>query len=82
MRRAVYGWDDLADAPQPEFLTPETEDDHTYQGRYFWPAPQRDQVLSRLLALNAERYEQELKAGLHEKGRKRVRNDDAEEGDE
>jgi hypothetical protein len=53
----------------------DTEDDHTYQGRCFWPAAQRDQVLARLLALNAERYEQELKAGLHDKGKKRVRSD-------
>jgi hypothetical protein len=82
MDRAVlraYGWDDLADTLQPEFLTEETEDDHTYQGRYFWPAAQRDQVLSRLLALNAERYEEELKAGLHEKGKKRVRSDEGDE---
>lgn len=78
MDRAVlraYGWDDLADTLQPEFLTEDTEDDHTYQGRYFWPAVQRDQVLSRLLALNAERYEEESKAGLHEEGKKRVRSD-------
>lgn len=82
MDRAVlraYGWDDLADTLKPEFLTAETEDDHTYQGRYFWSAAQRDQVLSRLLALNAERYEEELKAGLHEKGKKRVRSDDDED---
>lgn len=82
MDRAVlraYGWDDLADTLQPEFLTEDTEDDHTYQGRYFWPAAQRDQVLSRLLALNAERYEEELKAGLHEKGKKRVRSDEGDE---
>lgn len=85
MDRAVlraYGWDDLADTLQPEFLTEETEDDHTYQGRYFWPASQRDQVLSRLLALNAERYEEELKAGLHEKGKKRVRGDAEDEQEE
>ena len=81
MDRAVlraYGWDDLADTLQPEFLTEETEDDHTYQGRYFWPAAQRDQVLSRLLALNAERYQEEVKAGLHDKGKKRSRADDDE----
>lgn len=85
MDRAVlraYGWDDLADTLQPEFLTDETEDDHTYQGRYFWPAAQRDQVISRLLALNAERYEEELKAGLHEKGKKRVRSDEQDEQEE
>jgi hypothetical protein len=72
----AYGWGDLADTLQPEFLTEEAEDDHTYQGRYFWPAAQRDQVLSRLLALNAERYEEELKAGLHEKGKRRLGSDD------
>lgn len=84
MDRAVlraYGWDDLADTLQPEFLTEDTEDDHTYQGRYFWPAAQRDQVLSRLLALNAERYKEELKAGLHEKGKKRGRQNEDDELD-
>ena len=84
MDRAVlraYGWDDLADTLKPEFLTEDTEDDHTYQGRYFWPAAQRDLVLSRLLALNAVRYEEEVAAGLHDKSRKRVRSDDEEKDD-
>ena len=73
MDRAVltaYGWANLAkriatdpDA-MPRYLTEETEDDHKYQGRYFWPAPIRDEVLARLLALNAERAEEERKAGL------------------
>lgn len=76
----AYGWDDLAETLKPEFLTKDTEDDHTYQGRYFWPATQRDVVLSRLLALNAERYEEELKAGLHEKGRRKRLQD--ENGDD
>lgn len=65
MDRAVlraYGWRDLADEQCPVFLTEETEDDHTYQGRYFWPAEQRDRVLARLLALNAERHAQEMMA--------------------
>jgi len=60
----AYGWVDLADELRPEFLTEETEDDHTYQGRYFWPAEARDLVLSRLLALNAERHAEEVEAGL------------------
>ncbi len=67
MDRAVlraYGWDDLAETLRPQFLTPETEDDHTYQNRYFWPADQRDLVLSRLLALNAERHTEEVAAGI------------------
>lgn len=79
MDRAVlraYGWDDLADTLEPEFLTEDTEDDHTYQGRYFWSAAQRDLVLSRLLALNAERYDEEVRQGLHEKSRKRTRGGD------
>ncbi|MDO5894052.1 Eco57I restriction-modification methylase domain-containing protein [Agrobacterium sp. Azo12] len=67
MDRAVlraYGWHDLADELRPEFLTEETEDDHTYQGRYFWNAEGRDRVLSRLLALNAERHAEEVRMGI------------------
>lgn len=58
MDRAVlsaYGWDDLAGLAAPVFLDPETEDDHRYRGRLFWPAPLRDAVLARLLRLNEER---------------------------
>lgn len=67
MDRAVlraYGWDDLADDLRPEFLTEATDDDHAYQGRYFWPAEARDRVLARLLALNAERHAEEVAAGV------------------
>lgn len=67
MDRAVlraYGWHDLADELRPEFLTEETEDDHTYQGRYFWNAEGRDRVLSRLLALNADRHAEEVRNGI------------------
>jgi hypothetical protein len=63
MDRAVlgaYGWHDLAAELRPEFLTEETENDHTYQNRYFWPAEGRDRVLARLLTLNAERHAAEL----------------------
>ena len=60
----AYGWDDLADTAAPEFLTEETEQDHRYQDRLFWPAPFRDEVLARLLALNAERAAEERRAGL------------------
>jgi hypothetical protein len=59
----AYGWDDLAAELRPEFLTEETEDDHTYQNRYFWPADARDQVLARLLALNAQRHAEEVAEG-------------------
>lgn len=67
MDRAVlraYGWDDLAERAAPEFLTEVTEDDHAYQGRLHWPAPFRDELLARLLRLNAERAEEERLAGL------------------
>ena len=38
--------------------------------RYRWPDAVRDDVLARLLALNAERYEEEVAMGLHSKGGK------------
>jgi hypothetical protein len=66
MDRAVlqaYGWDDLSRKAKPEFLTEKTEDDPKYQGRLFWPAEFRVEVLSRLLALNAERYAAEQATG-------------------
>lgn len=58
----AYGWDDLAARAQAEWLAEHNEDDHKYQGRYFWPAAFRDEVLARLLALNVERAEAEKKA--------------------
>jgi hypothetical protein len=40
--------------------------------RYRWPDAMRDDVLARLLALNAERYEEEMAMGLHSKGAKKT----------
>jgi hypothetical protein len=40
--------------------------------RYRWPDAVRDDVLARLLALNAERYEEEVRLGLHNKGAKQA----------
>ncbi len=40
--------------------------------RYRWPDAVRDDVLARLLALNAERYEEEVTLGLHSKGAKQA----------
>lgn len=85
MDRAVlraYGWEDLADEVQPQFLTEDTEDDHTYQNRYFWPADQRDKVLSRLLALNAERHAEEVRLGIVTKAPARSNDADHENGDD
>ena len=74
----AYGWDDLADTLRPIFFTPETEDDHAYQTRYFWPAEGRDQVLARLLALNAQRHAEEVAAGIAPKTRGRANGEEAE----
>ena len=41
--------------------------------RYRWPDEVKDDVLARLLALNAERYAEEVAMGLHNKSNKRSR---------
>jgi hypothetical protein len=67
MDRAVleaYGWHDLAARAEPVFLDDTNEDDHTYQGRLFWPSDFRDEVLARLLALNAERHAEEVRLSI------------------
>jgi hypothetical protein len=67
MDRAVldaYGWHDLAERARPFFLDETNEDDHAYQGRLFWPSDFRDEVLARLLALNAERHADEVRRGV------------------
>ncbi len=73
MDRAVldaYGWTDLT--PTCEFLL-DYEEDEDDEGsasrrkkpwRYRWPDDLRDEVLARLLALNAQRAEEERLAGL------------------
>jgi hypothetical protein len=40
--------------------------------RYRWPDSVRDDLLARLLALNAERYAEEVRMGLHIKGGKQA----------
>lgn len=60
----AYGWEDLATLAEPVFLDEANEDDHTYQGRLFWPSDFRDEVLARLLALNAECAIAERDAGI------------------
>lgn len=60
----AYGWHDLSARAEPIFLDETNEDDHTYLNRWCWPADFRDEVLGRLLALNAERAAAERAAGL------------------
>ncbi len=40
--------------------------------RYRWPDAVRDEVLARLLALNADRHAEEVATGLHRKGAKKA----------
>jgi len=59
---AAYGWNDL-DLGHGFHETP--------QGiRFTISEPARREVLARLLRLNHERYEEEVRQGLHEKGKK------------
>ena len=87
MDRAVleaYGWRDLAARAAPTFLDETNEDDHTYQGRLFWPSDFRDEVLARLLALNAERHAEEVRRGVAPgmKGKGERDEDDAGDDDD
>jgi hypothetical protein len=60
----AYDWNDLAARAEPEFIEQEAEEGKTPQTRLAWPSDFRDEVLARLLALNAERAEEERRAGL------------------
>lgn len=60
----AYGWDDLADAAAPEFIEQDADEGKTPKTRLDWPAPFKDEVLARLLALNAQRAAEERAAGL------------------
>ena len=67
MDRAVlraYGWNDLADRAVPEFIEQDADEGKTPKTRLDWPAEFKDEVLARLLALNAERAAAERAAGL------------------
>ena len=58
---AAYGWSDL-DLGHGFHATKQGE-------RYTLSEPARRTVLDRLLALNHQRYAEEVKAGLHDKGK-------------
>ena len=60
---AAYGWSDL-DLGHGFHTTKQGE-------RYTLSEPARRTILDRLLALNHQRYQEEVKAGLHEKGAKK-----------
>ncbi|MFG1270115.1 DNA methyltransferase [Xanthobacter sp. DSM 14520] len=60
----AYGWDDLADRAGPEFIEQEADEGKTPKTRFDWPSDFKDEVLARLLALNATRAAEERAAGL------------------
>jgi len=60
---AAYGWEDLFEKLQHGFYT-------TKQGERFTIHPEaRAEILARLLALNHQRYAEEVAAGLHDNGK-------------
>ncbi|HEY8124156.1 MAG TPA: DNA methyltransferase [Methylocystis sp.] len=73
----AYGWDDLADRAAPQFIEQEADEGKTPKTRFDWPAEFKDEVLARLLALNAKRQAEEVAAGLVA-----VTDDDEEETEE
>lgn len=60
----AYGWDDLADRAAPEFIEQEADEGKAAKTRLDWPSDFKDEVLARLLALNATRATEERAAGL------------------
>lgn len=60
----AYGWDDLADRAAPEFIEQDADEGKVPKTRLDWPAEFKDEVLARLLALNATRAAAEREAGL------------------
>jgi len=87
----AYGWTGLQ--PECDFFSEfegKDEDDEESvpkkkRFRYRWPDEIRDDVLARLLDLNQQRYEEEVRAGLHDKadgsrGTRRRKSADADEG--
>jgi hypothetical protein len=86
MDRAVldaYGWHDIkTDCDFFPDYTEEDEDGNEVEKsiRYRWPDEVRDEVLARLLALNAERHAEEVKLGLvSTDGKRLTASGDAEE---
>jgi hypothetical protein len=79
----AYGWHDLVARATPISLDETNEDDHAYQGRLFWPSDFRDEVLARLLALNAERHAEEVRLGIEPgmKGKDEDESDDSSDSD-
>jgi hypothetical protein len=57
-------WNNLAERAAPEFIEQDADEGKTPKTRLDWPAEFKDEVLARLLALNAARAAAERAAGL------------------
>jgi hypothetical protein len=60
----AYGWSDLAERAATEFIEQDADEGKTPKFRLDWPVEFKDEVLARLLALNAERAAAEHAAGV------------------
>jgi len=60
----AYGWEDLADRAISRFIEQEPDEGKTPKTRFDWPSEFKDEVLTRLLSLNAARAAAERAAGL------------------
>lgn len=78
----AYGWNHLADDSKPEFIEEDSDDSRPPKIRFDWPADFKDEVLALLLALNSERHQQEVEAGLVAEDGTIIRADNALDEDE
>jgi hypothetical protein len=60
----AYDWGDLATEAEPEFIEQEADEGKRAKTRLDWPSEFKDEVLARLLALNAERAAEEEALGI------------------
>jgi len=60
----AYGWNDLADRAAPEFIEQEADEGKAPKTRLDWSIEFKDEVLARLLDLNATRAAEERAAGF------------------
>jgi hypothetical protein len=60
----AYGWDDLANHAAPKFIEQDADEGKKPKTKLDWPTEFKDEVLARLLALNAERAAAERATGL------------------
>jgi hypothetical protein len=82
---AAYGWNDIK--TDCDFFADYTEEDEAGNEveksiRYRWPDEVRDEVLARLLALNAVRHAEEVKLGLVSPDGKRLKREADDDNDD